>query len=101
MRQYAIVVLAVVQPGLAVDLAQLVVGPERAVLVGRLAPRHADSAVGMWPARCACSCGRWAGASSRPAYSSGERTSTRFFAPIAATTSSRKARIDRSCSCAV
>ncbi len=24
------------------------------------------TAVGMWPARCACSCGRWAGASSRP-----------------------------------
>ena len=57
-------------------------------------------AVGMWPARCACSCGRWAGASRRPANSSGLRTSTRFFAPMAATTSSRKARIDRSGSCA-
>ena len=58
-------------------------------------------AVGMWPARCACSCGRWAGASSRPAYSSGLRTSTRFWVPIAATTSSRNARIEWSCSWAV
>ena len=55
----------------------------------------------MWPARCACSCGRWAGASSRPAYSSGLRTSTRFCVPIAATASSRKARIEGSCSVAV
>ncbi len=59
------------------------------------------AAVGMCPARCACSCGRWAGASSRPAYSSGLRTSTRFWVPIAATTSSRKARIEASCSVAV
>ena len=44
--------------------------------------------------------GRCAGASSRPAYSSGLRTSTRFFTPIASTVSSRKARIERSCSCA-
>ena len=55
----------------------------------------------MWPARCACSCGRWAGASSRPAYSSGLRTSTRFLTPIASTVSSRNARIEVSCSCAV
>ena len=49
----------------------------------------------MWPPRCACSCGRWAGASSRPAYSSGLRTSTRPLLPIAWTTSSRKARMSR------
>ena len=59
------------------------------------------AAVGMCPARCACSCGRCAGASSRPAYSSGLRTSTRFCVPIAATVSSRKARIEVSCSWAV
>ena len=59
------------------------------------------TAVGMWPARWACSCGRWAGASSRPANSSGERTSTRFCVPIAATTSSRKARIEVSWSLAL
>ena len=59
------------------------------------------AAVGMWPARCACSCGRCAGASSRPAYSSGLRTSTRFLTPIASTVSSRNARIEWSCSCAV
>ena len=53
------------------------------------------TAVGTWPARCDCSCGRCAGASSRPANSSGERTSTRFLAPMAATTSSRKARMSR------
>ena len=29
------------------------------------------AAVGMWPGRCDCSCGRCAGASSRPEYSSG------------------------------
>src|SRR5215471_18838615 len=33
-------------------------------------------APGMWPGLCACSCGRWGGASSSPRYSSGERTST-------------------------
>src|SRR4051812_46066776 len=53
-------------------------------------------AVGMWPARCDCSCGRCAGASRRPANSSGLRTSTRFFTPIAWTTSSRNARMLRS-----
>ena len=55
------------------------------------------SAVGTCPARCACSCGRWAGARRRPAYSSGERTSTRFWVPMAATTSSRNARMVLSC----
>src|SRR5207245_1240362 len=51
-------------------------------------------ALGTWPGRCDCSCGRWAGASSLPLNSSGERTSTRFLVPIAATTSSREALID-------
>ena len=55
----------------------------------------------MWPPRCACSCGRCAGARSLPENSSGERTSTRFLVPIALTTSSRKARIEVSCSLAV
>ena len=55
----------------------------------------------MCPARCDASCGRCAGANSRPANSSGERTSTRFLLPIAATTSSRNARIEVSWSCAV
>ena len=41
------------------------------------------TAVGMWPPRCDCSCGRCAGASSRPANSSGLRTSTRPLVPIA------------------
>src|SRR4051812_16717735 len=50
-------------------------------------------AVGTWPARCDCSCGRCAGASSLPLNSSGDRTSTRFFTPIDATTSSRNARM--------
>ena len=53
------------------------------------------TAVGMCPPRCACSCGRWAGASSRPANSSGLRTSTRLLLPMAAMTSSRKARMSR------
>src|SRR6185437_652650 len=35
-------VLALIEPGLAVELAQLVVALERAVLVGRLAPRHVE-----------------------------------------------------------
>ena len=35
-------------------------------------------APGMWPRRCAASCGRWAGAASSPRNSSGERTSTRL-----------------------
>ena len=38
----------------------------------------------MWPARWAASCGRCAGANSLPENSSGERTSTRFCAPMAA-----------------
>ncbi len=54
----------------------------------------------MCPPRWDCSCGRCAGASSLPENSSGERTSTRFFLPIAATASSRKARIEVSCSLA-
>src|SRR3954465_14318178 len=50
-------------------------------------------AVGTWPARCDCSCGRCAGASSLPENSSGERTSTRLSLPIASTASSRNARM--------
>src|SRR5690606_10145557 len=58
-------------------------------------------AVGMCPARCDCSCGRCAGASSLPLNSSGERTSIRLSLPIASTTSSREARIDVSWSFAL
>src|SRR3954469_3934336 len=58
------------------------------------------SAVGMWPPRWDCSCGRCAGASSLPENSSGERTSIRFLLPIAAMVSSRNARIEVSCSLA-
>ena len=54
----------------------------------------------MCPPRCDCSCGRCAGASSLPLNSSGERTSTRFFLPIASTTSSRNARMEVSWSLA-
>ena len=59
------------------------------------------AAVGTSPGRCDCSFGRWAGASSLPENSSGERTSTRFCAPMAATTSSRKARMEVSCALAL
>ena len=50
-------------------------------------------APGMCPARWLCSCGRCAGARILPENSSGERTSTRFFSPMAAMTSSRNARM--------
>src|SRR5487761_302314 len=55
-------------------------------------------ALGTCPGRCADSCGRCAGASSLPLNSSGDRTSIRFLLPIAATTSSRIARIEVSTS---
>ena len=45
------------------------------------------------PGTCACSCGRWSGASFSPRNSSGERTSTNpVSVPTLDTTSSRKAR---------
>src|SRR5664280_3389031 len=50
-------------------------------------------AVGMCPARWDCSCGRCAGANSLPENSSGDRTSIKFCSPMAAITSSRKARM--------
>ena len=85
------------KPGLGVQRGQIVVGLEGAVLVGRLAPRNVDGA-GDMPRRAAlCSCGRCAGARILPENSSGERTSTRFFSPIAAMTSSRNARMVLSC----
>jgi hypothetical protein len=37
-------------------------------------------ALGMCPATCGCSCGRWAGASSSPVNSAGERTNDRKLA---------------------
>ena len=92
MRQYAMVSLRTVEAGLGVELGQVLVGLEGAVLVGRLAPRHVDRA-GDVPGRWLCSCGRCAGARILPENSSGERTSTRFFVPMAAMTSSRNARM--------
>src|SRR5215472_10742128 len=48
----------------------------------------------MCPGTCACSPGRWSGASFSPRYSSGERTSTSpVLVPAEARTSSRSARI--------
>ncbi len=82
-------------PASRVDLLELVVGLK--VPSSLAALHHGTFAeVGMWPPRWLCSCGRCAGASSRPAYSSGDADVDEVLdAPIAATTSSRKARMLR------
>ncbi len=80
-----------------VQLRELLVGLEGAVVVVADFDQGMLRALGTWPGRWDCSCGRCAGASSLPLNSSGERTSTRFLVPIASTTSSRKARMAVSC----
>jgi hypothetical protein len=86
---------AVVEALLAVQLVELLVGAEGAVVGGRLAPRDVDGGrhvagpLGLLLRQVR-------GALILPLNSSGLRTSTRFLEPIEAMTSSRKARIDRS-----
>ena len=84
-----------VETGLLVQFGEVVVGPEGAVLVGGLAPRHVDGA-GDVAGTLALLLRQVRGARILPENSSGLRTSTRFLTPMAAMVSSRKARIELS-----
>ena len=78
------------QARIAVDHLEFVIGPESAVIIGRLAPRHVDCG-GNVAAALGLLLRQVGGGEGGPRIRQELRTSTRLLVPIAATTSSRNA----------